>query len=175
VASINAQSRVPFIRIMPRNQNEDTPDPAYYMQAFLDGEFDLQISQWAIAAKATGIPLLVEFGTEVNGNWFSWNGQYAGADTVDGYGDATVYDGAERFRDVYRHIIDLFNAQNVDNITWFFHINVENFFDYNQWSISISAIQSKTSPIPRVRIAGVYFFEKQMLYPRGFKKLLSSQ
>ncbi len=126
VATINTLGRVPFIRIMPRNMNEDTPDPVYFMQAFLDGIFDAEITQWALDAKATAIPLLIEFGTEVNGNWFGWNGQYAGAGNTATYGDPLLYDGAERFRDVYRHIIDLFNAQNVDNVTWFFHVNVEN-------------------------------------------------
>lgn len=126
VATIHNLGRVPFIRIMPRNMNEDTPDPVYFMQAFLDGNFDSEINQWAAAAKATAIPLLIEFGTEVNGNWFGWNGQYAGAGNTTTYGDPLLYDGAERFRDVYRHIIDLFNAQNVNNVTWFFHVNVEN-------------------------------------------------
>ena len=127
VSTINDLGKTPFIRIMPRNMNEDTPDPIYFMQAFLDGNFDDEITQWAIEAKATNIPLLVEFGTEVNGNWFGWNGQYAGAGVTDNYGDPLLYDGAERFRDVYRHIIDLFKAQNVNNITWFFHVNVENY------------------------------------------------
>ncbi len=123
VTIISAEGCVPFIRIMPRNENEDTPDPVYTMQAFIDGKFDNAITQWAINAKATGIPLLVEFGTEVNGSWFPWNAKWNGKSSTSGYGNVNAYDGTERFRDAYRHIIDLFNAQEVDNVTWFFHVN----------------------------------------------------
>ncbi len=123
VTIISAEGCVPFIRIMPRNENEDTPDPVYTMQAFIDGQFDSEITQWAINAKATGIPLLVEFGTEVNGSWFPWNAKWNGESSTSSYGNVNEYDGTERFRDAYRHIIDLFNAQQVDNITWFFHVN----------------------------------------------------
>ena len=31
-------------------------------------------------------------------------------------------DGPERFRDAYRHIIDLFRKEGVKNITWCFHV-----------------------------------------------------
>ena len=126
VTTIQNSGHLPFIRIMPRNQNEDTPDPVYTMDAFLNGDFDADLSQWAIDAKNFAQPLLLEFGTEVNGNWFPWNGQYAGAGNTNTYGDANLYDGAEKFRDVYRHIIDIFRINNVTNITWFFHVNVEN-------------------------------------------------
>ena len=29
---------------------------------------------WGRAAQTFGTPLIVEFGTEVNGSWFPWNG-----------------------------------------------------------------------------------------------------
>ncbi len=121
---IHNTGKIPFIRMMPRsNFDEGGPDPIYTMQKIIDGEFDTDLTQWAIDAKNTNIPLLVEFGTEVNGNWFPWNAQYNGAETTTDYGDPSLYDGAERFRDAYRHIIDIFNTNNVNNVTWFFHVN----------------------------------------------------
>ncbi len=118
--------RIPFIRMMPRNQNGLLPDPDYTMQRFIDGDFDAELTLWALDAQATGIPLLVEFGTECNGWWFPWNAFWNGKDTKTGYGDPMLYDGMERFRDAYRHIIDLFEALGVDNITWFFHVDAYN-------------------------------------------------
>src|SRR5918992_877549 len=47
-------------------------DPVYEMQRFVDGDFDDDLKRWARAARDTDIPLMVEFGTEVNGNWFPW-------------------------------------------------------------------------------------------------------
>jgi len=121
---INAEGKIPFIRIMPRtNFDEGGPDPNYTMKKIIDGDFDTALTQWAIDASNTNIPLLVEFGTEVNGNWFPWNGQYNGAGETTGYGDPNLFDGAERFRDAYRHIIDICNTNGANNITWFFHID----------------------------------------------------
>jgi beta-mannanase len=93
------------------------------MQRIIDGEFDPELTQWAVKASATGYPLLVEFGTEVNGNWFPWNGEYNGGGRLDGYGNPSLADGPERFRDAYRHIIDICNENGTDNITWFFHVD----------------------------------------------------
>jgi len=129
---ISAAERIPFIRIMPRtNFDGGGPDSNYTMQKIIDGEFDTDLIQWAIDASNTNIPLLVEFGTEVNGNWFPWNGQYNGAEETTGYGDVNLFDGAERFRDAYRHIIDICNENGASNITWFFHIDA-----YSQPNVS---------------------------------------
>ena len=89
------------------------------MDAFLSGQFDADLEQWARDAKAFEKPLLVEFGTEVNGEWFPWNAKWNGADSTD-YGDPDLYDGMEKFRDVYRRIITICNEQGVKNITWFY-------------------------------------------------------
>ena len=128
VAIIHDAGRVPFIRMMPRKENEDNPpfNPPYYrMKEIIRGDFDTELSQWADDAKAVGYPLLVEFGTECNGEWFPWNGKWNGKNATS-YGDPDKYDGAERFRDAYRHIIDLFNERGANNITWFFHVNADN-------------------------------------------------
>jgi hypothetical protein len=123
VEAIRGTGAVPYIRMMPRNRNDLLPDPDYPMQAFADGVYDDDLRAWAAAAKATGIPLIVEFGTEMNGSWFPWNAMWNGAGTRDGYGDPERFDGPERFSDAYRRIIDLFNEEGVDNITWVFHVD----------------------------------------------------
>jgi hypothetical protein len=123
VNTIHSINKTPFIRIMPRtNFDEGGPDPNYTMQRIIAGDFDTELTQWALDAAATNIPLLVEFGTEVNGSWFPWNGLYNGAGETT-YGDLSLSDGAERFRDAYRHIIDICNTNGANNITWFFHVD----------------------------------------------------
>lgn len=107
---------VPFIRMMPRSTwDEDGPDPVYSLAAIADGQFDASLRQWARDAKRTGYPLMVEFGTEVNGDWFPWSGVYNG-------GAAT---GPARFKAAYRHIIDIFRGEGVNNITWVFHADAQ--------------------------------------------------
>jgi hypothetical protein len=134
VRTIHENGKIPFIRLMTRSDfKEGVPDPLYTMQNIIDGKFDKALSQWAMDAKKTEMPLLVEFGTEVNGDWFPWNGSYNGGGTTELYGDKNKPDGPERFRDAYRHIIDLFRSHGVDNITWFFHVDA---FDQpkNSWN-----------------------------------------
>ncbi len=124
VNTIQSVGKLPFIRMMSRTDfDEGGPDSNYTMQKILNGDFDTELTQWAIDAKNTNIPLLVEFGTEVNGNWFPWNAQYNGAGETTGYGNPNIYDGAERFRDAYRHIIEICNTIEANNITWFFHVD----------------------------------------------------
>ncbi len=148
VQIISNAGKIPFIRLMPRtNFDEGGPDPNYTMQKIIDGVFDADLEQWAKDAADTGIPLLAEFGTEVNGNWFPWNGEYNGAGETSEYGNPDLPDGAERFQDAYRHIIDICHAQGAENITWFFHVDaysepdidwnkIENYYpgdDYIDW------------------------------------------
>jgi len=121
---INGEGKIPFIRIMPRsNFNTGGPDPIYTLQEIIDGKFDKELTQWAIDASNTNMPLLVEFGTEVNGDWFPWNGAYNGAGETTEYGDSSIADGGERFKYAYRHIVDICNLNGANNITWFFHVN----------------------------------------------------
>lgn len=132
VTTIHNAGKTPFIRMMARtNFVESHADPVYTMQNIIDGNFDTQLNAWANEAKNIGYPLLVEFGTEANGNWFPWNGVFNGGATTDGYGDPNLADGPEHFRDAYRHIIDIFNANNVTNITWFFHVDAHGFPNEN--------------------------------------------
>lgn len=125
VQIIHNTGRVPFIRMMPRSDfNEGGPDPVFTMQKIIDGDFDSDLKNWAREAKQVPYPLLVEFGTEVNGNWFPWNGEYNGKDSKTNYGSPALFDGMERFRDAYRHIITICNNAGANNITWFYHVDI---------------------------------------------------
>ena len=105
---------------------EGNCDNPYTMQSIIDGTWDDDFKRWATAAKSDvdddgkQQPLLVTFTIEMNGYWFPWSGIYHGGANKTGYGDPDLADGPERFRDAYRHIIDLFRKQGVKNITWFF-------------------------------------------------------
>ncbi len=148
VQAIHGAGVVPFIRMMPRSTwDADRADPVYTMQSISEGRFDAQLKQWARDAKAVNYALMVEFGTEVNGDWFPWNGKYNGGDPV----------GPRRFRDAYRHIIDVFRGEGVSNVTWVFHVDAQaspqaawnsmrNYYpgdDYIDW-LGISAYGAQT-------------------------------
>ncbi len=126
VEVIHAQGKTPYIRMMARSRFEEgKADPVYTMDRFLNGDFDEDLREWARKAKSYDFPLLVEFGTEMNGFWFPWNGIWNGAGET-AYGDPNQYDGPEKFKKVYRRIIDICREEGANNITWFFHVNGEN-------------------------------------------------
>lgn len=113
VAAIKEFGSIPFIRLMPRSDFEDTKsDPVYSLQKIIDGKFDKELKKWAIGAKNYNEPLMVEFGTEMNGDWFPWSGAHNGKDP-------------EKFKDAYIHIINIFKNEGADNITYVFHINYD--------------------------------------------------
>ncbi len=115
----------PFVRLMPRSSaDEYVVEKKFTLDNIINGVFDSELNNWALDAKQDNIPLLVDFGVEMNGDWFSWSGYYNGAGVKKKYGDPDYFDGPEKYRDAYRHIIDIFNKNNVTHITWFFHVDI---------------------------------------------------
>ena len=134
VQIIHNAGKTPFIRMMARTTlEENIADPQYSMQNIIDGNFDVDLLQWFNEAGQVGYPLLIEFGTEVNGEWFPWNGVYNGGAVTTDYGNPNLADGPERFTDAYRHIIDLSRQAGATNLTWFFHIDAVG-QPYDQWN-----------------------------------------
>jgi hypothetical protein len=110
---IRARGSIPFIRLMLRSSPEQNrPERTFRLSRIMEGAFDEDLRAWAGEARDFGSPLLVEFGTEVNGKWFPWNGWWNGKDR-----------GPQRFRDAYRHIIRVMRQEGAANILWVFHAN----------------------------------------------------
>ena len=124
VQTIWNHGAVPFIRLMPwTTRTESKADPVVSMKSFVDTTgYDAAVTAWLLAAKASKIPLMVEFGVEVNGTWFPWNGHWSGAGTKTWH-DPTWPDGPEAYRLAYQKLITLARSNNVWNITWAFHVS----------------------------------------------------
>ncbi len=69
---------------------------------------------WGREAARFGAPIICEYGTEMNGRWFPWNGHWNGRRK-----------GPARFRAAYRHIISVMRQAGARNILWVFHVNDE--------------------------------------------------
>lgn len=116
---------VPDVRMMAWTQDWSSkgPDPVVSMKRIIRGDFDGRLRDWFAAARDLPIPFMVEFGVEVNGRWFPWNGLWNGAGKR-GWGDPNYPDGPERFIKAYRHIRDLADGVGADDLTWVFHPDV---------------------------------------------------
>jgi len=123
VRTIERRGVIPFIRIMPRSTWNACSDKKYSLDKIIEGKFDLALRRYARAAAQVQGPLIMEFGTEVNGDWFPWSGACNGGGNRTGYGSPKLADGPERFRDAYRHLIDIFREEGARNVTWVLHLN----------------------------------------------------
>ena len=142
---IREAGSLPFIRMMLRSSAEQgVEEPVFTLQAIIAGQFDDDFRSWCMVARDFGATLLAEYGTEVNGEWFSWNGVWNGGGGRPGYGAPSEADGPERFRDAYRHIIQTCRDEGAQNITWVFHVNngdwpegdwnaLENYYPGDEW------------------------------------------
>lgn len=82
----------------PRNQS--------YLPALIAGEYDTFLHQWARDAADDGRRVLLRFGFEFNGDWFTWSGD------PDGYVAA------------WRHAREIFRQRKADNVQWVWSPNV---------------------------------------------------
>lgn len=122
---LNECGVIPLVAMMPWSTFEQNKaESVYTLERILNGYFDDSLRECARAVRDLGFPIMMEFGPELNGPWFPWSAAWNGRDE-DRYGERGVPDGAERFRDSYRHIIDIFREEDANDVTWVFHIATE--------------------------------------------------
>ena len=149
---IRSSGKVPYIRLMLRSDlDQNHREKTFTLEKLIAGAFDVDLGAWAREARAFGSAILIEWGTEPNGDWFGWSGRFNG-----GAGD-----GPKRYVAAYRHIVDLMRGEGANNLTWVWHVNwldqperkwnrFENYFPgagYCDW-VALSAY-GPTTPMTR--------------------------
>ena len=115
--AIRARGAVPFIRLHIRSQQkQEVVDPLYTLDNINAGMFDAELRAWADGAKEFGTAVIVQYGTEVNGDWNPWSAPYNGGIAV----------GPAKFRQAFRHIVEVMRSEGATNIVWALHLNGEN-------------------------------------------------
>jgi hypothetical protein len=118
VAWIRARGAVPFVRLMLRSQKIPlVTDPVFTLDRIIAGDFDADLAAWADAAASQG-PLVVEYGTEVNGDWNPWSAPYNGG----------LDKGPPLFAKAFRHLVGVMRPR-APNIVWALHYNASPFPD----------------------------------------------
>ena len=75
---IHDKGLIPYVRLMPWSVmvgNAKKADPIFPMQSFLNGTHDAQLKKYFHAVKVFNAPIMMEFGPEVNGDWFPLTGR----------------------------------------------------------------------------------------------------
>jgi hypothetical protein len=124
VAWIRNNGAIPYIRLMLRSSVRlRQREPVFTLKRILSGEFDDDLRAWSAGARESGGPILAEYGTEVNGDWFPWNATWNDPFPGTSGNDRGEYSGATLFRRAYRHIIAVCRSAGASNISWVFHVN----------------------------------------------------
>jgi len=169
-AWIRANGSVPYIRLMLLSSARiPRPDPVYALEKILAGDFDEGLREWMREARKFATPLLAEYGVEVNGWWFPWNGLY-------NKGQGSYEDSVARFREAYRHIIRIARAEGAHNIRWVFHVDpwdepvekwnrFENYYPGDEW-IDWLGVSVYGRQVPKDRFVVPFRFQMDWVYDR---------
>ena len=79
------------------------------LTAIASGQYDPYLRSYAAAVKAFGDRVIISFGHEMNGNWYSWAHQHT---------------SPAAFVAAWRHIVTIFRQQGAGNVTWLWTVNV---------------------------------------------------
>jgi hypothetical protein len=91
---------VPLVQIEPRHVS---------LAAIAAGKYDGFLSAYAAAVRSYRGPVILSFGHEMNGSWYSW-----------GHGHTSP----AAFVAAWRHIVTLFRNLGASNVTWLWTVNI---------------------------------------------------
>jgi mannan endo-1,4-beta-mannosidase len=99
VKTVANNGAVPIVQINPTDAS---------IAAIAAGRYDSYLSTYAKAVRSYRHPVILSFGHEMNGYWYSW-----------GY----THTSPTTFVNAWRHIVTLFRKLGVKNVTWLWTIN----------------------------------------------------
>ena len=93
---------VPVISLELQQWSHSPQSSHDWLRRINNGELDIDFKNWATDASAFADPILLRFGFEMNGDWFSWGSQ------------------PEEFKLAWKRIHRLFSDVGADNVYWVF-------------------------------------------------------
>ena len=79
------------------------------LASIASGQYDAYLRSYAVAVKAFGAKVVLSFGHEMNGNWYSWANQHT---------------SPKVFVAAWRHIVTVFRAAGAENVIWLWTVNI---------------------------------------------------
>lgn len=108
---------------MIRLQNSEDPDGApgssgkFAHSKISNGDFDIQLKQYALDVKVYANTVILEYGTEINGDWFSWS----------------TDESKDEFKKAFKHIVKIFQDNHATNAQFAFHCDATDNDDSLKW------------------------------------------
>ena len=99
-ATVAAHGAVPLVQMDPTGAS---------LAAIAAGKYDAYLRSFAGAVKAHRGPVILSFGHEMNGPWYSWGYRHT---------------SPRVFVATWRHIVTLFRAAGARNVTWLWTVNI---------------------------------------------------
>jgi hypothetical protein len=97
---VASEGAVPLVQMDPENIS---------VEAIASGHYDGYLTSYAEAVRHYHDPVIVSFGHEMNGDWYSWGYKRTSPAT---------------FIAAWRHIVSLFRAAGARNVTWLWTVNI---------------------------------------------------
>jgi mannan endo-1,4-beta-mannosidase len=94
-----AEGAVPLVQMNPTKIS---------IAAIAAGQYDSYLSTYAAAVRAYGRPVILSFGHEMNGYWYSWGNRHTLPMT---------------FVTAWQHIVTVFRKSGTRNVTWLWTVN----------------------------------------------------
>jgi len=91
---------VPLVQINPLNVS---------LAAIASGQYDAYLRTFADQVRSYRKPVILSFGHEMNGSWYSWGNTRTPPAT---------------FKAAWRHIVQQFRSQRANNVSWLWTINI---------------------------------------------------
>jgi mannan endo-1,4-beta-mannosidase len=99
-ATVANAGAIPLVQMQPTGIS---------LTAIASGQYDTYLSSYAEAVRAYGRPVIMSFGHEMNGTWYSWS-----------YGHSSP----AAFVAAWRHIVTVFRVVGAENVTWLWTVNI---------------------------------------------------
>jgi mannan endo-1,4-beta-mannosidase len=99
-AAAARQGAVPLVQINPDNIK---------LASIAAGKYDGFLTKYASEVRTYRHPVILSFGHEMNGNWYSWGYQHT---------------SPAAFVAAWRHIVTIFRAIGASNVTWLWTVNI---------------------------------------------------
>jgi mannan endo-1,4-beta-mannosidase len=99
-ATVAKHGEVPLVQMDPGHAS---------VGAIAAGQYDAYLISYAKSVRAYRMPVILGFGHEMNGTWYSWGYRHTSPVT---------------FVAAWRHIVDIFRAYGARNVTWMWTVNI---------------------------------------------------